>query len=113
MGKFDECMETYKAEFKKMNVSFDEDLLTKVAKGCGPSLYNRDASTVSGSDKAELGTVRKNFLIGKLGLADNSKLDDGIAEVMDTMGKSNRNKYRAMVYYLLTVKFNKSSVYNN
>lgn len=113
MSKFEECMETYKSEFKKLGVSFDEDLLTKVAKGCGPSLYNRDASTVSGSDAAELETVKKNFLIGKLGLADSSKLDEGIAEVMDTMGKSNRNKYRAMVYYLLTVKFKKSSIYNN
>ena len=113
MGKFDECMETYKSEFKKLNVSFDEHLLAKVAKACGPSLYNRDASTVSGSDKAELATVKNNFLIGKLGLSDSSKLDDAITEVMDTMGKSNRNKYRAMVYYLLTVKFNKESIYNN
>ena len=113
MGKFDECMNTYKSEFKKLNVSFDERLLTKVAKACGPSLYNRDASTVSGSDKAELATVKKNFLIGKLGLSDSSKLDDAITEVMETMGKSNRNKYRAMVYYLLTVKLNKESIYNN
>ena len=113
MSKFAECMETYKSEFKKMNVSFNEDLLTKVAKGCGPSIYNKDASTVAGSDKAELETVKKNFLIGKLGLSDSPKLDDAIAEVMETMGSSNRNKYRAMVYYLLATKLGKESVYNN
>jgi len=54
MGKFDECMDTYRAEFKKLGVSFDEDLLTKVAKGCGPSIYNKDASNVAGSDPKEL-----------------------------------------------------------
>jgi len=112
MGEFEKCMETYKAEFQKLKIRFDEDLLIKVAKGCGPSIYNRDASTVAASDKAELETVKKNFLIGKLGLEDNEKLDDAITEVMNQMGKSNRNKYRAMVYYLLTVKFNKSSIYN-
>jgi hypothetical protein len=34
MSKFQECWIPYKAEFKKLGVSFDEDLLTKVAKGC-------------------------------------------------------------------------------
>ena len=111
MSKFEECMDTYKAEFKKLGVSFDEDLLTKVAKGCGPSIYNKDASTVSGTDAAELATVKNNYLIKKLGLADSSKLDDAIAEVIDQLGKSNRHKYRACFYYLLCVKFDKASVY--
>ena len=104
-------MDTYKSEFKKLDVSFDEALLEKVAKGCGPSIYNRDASTVSGSDEAELATVKKNFLIKKLGLSDSKELDSAIAEVVETLGKSNRNKYRAMFYYLLVKKFKKESVY--
>ena len=66
MSKFEECMETYRAEFKKLNVKFDDALLTKVAKGCGPSIYNRDASTVAGSDEKELATVKNNFLIKPL-----------------------------------------------
>lgn len=111
MSKFQECMDKYKAEFEKLNVSFDEDLLTKVAKGCGPSIYNRDASTVSGTDDAELDTVKKNFLIKKLGLSTSDDLDGAIKEVIDVLGSSNRNKYRAMFYYLLTKKFNKESVY--
>ena len=102
MGKFDECMDTYKAEFKKLGVSFDEDLLTKVAKGCGPSIYNKDASTVAGSDPKELATVKNNFLIGKLGMKDGADLDKGISQVIDTFGSSNKNKYRAMFYYMLT-----------
>lgn len=111
MGKFDECMDTYKAEFKKLGVSFDEDLLTKVAKGCGPSIYNKDASTVAGSDPKELTTVKNNFLIGKLGLKDSADLDKGIAKAIDTFGSSNKNKYRAMFYYMLTKEFKKESVY--
>lgn len=102
MGKFDQCMDTYKAEFKKLGVSFDEDLLTKVAKGCGPSIYNKDASTVAGSDPKELATVKNNFLIGKLGMKDGADLDKGISKVIDTFGSSNKNKYRAMFYYMLT-----------
>jgi len=109
MSKFEECMDTYKAEFKKLNISFDEDLLTKVAKGCGPSLYNVDASKVSGSDKAELATVKKNFLVKKLGLDNSPKLDEAIEEVVDQLGKSNRNKYRAMFYYLLAKETKKAT----
>ena len=111
MSKFEECMDTYKAEFKKLGVSFDEDLLRKVAKGCGPSIYNKDASTVAGTDASELGTVKNNFLIKKLGLSESDDLDSAIGRTIDTLGKSNRNKYRAMFYYLLTKEFSKESVY--
>lgn len=48
----------------------------------------------------------------KLGLADGPELDEAIAEVMTQMGKSNRNKYRALVYALLAKKFKKESVYS-
>ena len=85
--------------------------LTKVTIGCGPSIYNADSSTVSGSDASELATVKNNFLIKKLGLKDSPELDKGIASVMDKYGQSNRNKYRAVVYYLLTKHFGKESVY--
>ena len=87
------------------------DLLTKVTIGCGPSIYNADSSTVSGSDESELATVKNNFLIKKLGLNDDANLDSGIYSVMEKYGRSNRNKYRAVVYYLLTKQFGKESVY--
>ena len=95
----------------KLGVNPDMDLLTKVTIGCGPSIYNADSSTVSGSDASELATVKNNFLIKKLGLKDGADLDKAIAEVMDQYGQSNRSKYRAVVYYLLTKKFGKESVY--
>ena len=55
--------------------------------------------------------VKNNFLIKKLGLSDGPALDAAIGEVAEKLGKSNRNKYRAMVYYLLVKKFGKESVF--
>lgn len=113
MGKRDDLIAKYADDLKnKCGLNPDMDLLTKVTIGCGPSIYNADASTVSGTDQAELDTVKNNFLIKKLGLADGTDLDTGIAKAIDTYGKSNRNKYRAVFYYLLVKHFNKESVYN-
>ncbi len=112
MSKRDDLIAKYADDLKnKCGMTPDMDLLTKVTIGCGPSIYNADAATVSGSDESELATVKNNFLIKKLGLSDSSDLDKGIASVIETYGKSNRNKYRAVVYYMLTKHFNKESVY--
>jgi hypothetical protein len=112
MSKRQEKIELYAGDIKeKLGLNPNMDLLTKVTIGCGPSIYLKDAETVAGSDKAELETVKKNFLIKKLGLKDGPELDKAIDEVMEQYGTSNRNKYRAVVYYLLTLKFKKESVY--
>ncbi len=112
MGKRDDLIEKYAADIKdKFGETANKDLLTKVTIGCGPAIYNADASTVSGSDKKELETVKNNYLIKKLGLSDGPKLDDAIASVMEKYGKSNRNKYRAVIYYMLCKHFSKASVY--
>ena len=112
MSKRDDLIVKYAADLKdKCGVAPDMDLLTKVTIGCGPSIYNADSATVSGSDDSELATVKNNFLIKKLGLNDSADLDKGIDAVMETYGKSNRTKYRAVVYYLLTKHFKKESVY--
>ncbi|MCK0109583.1 DUF2853 family protein [Flavobacteriaceae bacterium S0825] len=112
MSKRDELIAKYAADLKdKCGMKPDMDLLTKVTIGCGPSIYNADAATVSGSDASELATVKNNFLIKKLGLKDSADLDKAIDKVMDTYGRSNRNKYRAVVYYMLTKHFGKESAY--
>ena len=112
MGKRDDLIAKYASDLKdKCGMRPDMDLLTKVTIGCGPAIYNADASTVSASDKSELETVKKNFLIKKLGLADTADLDKAIDKAMDTYGRSNRNKYRAVVYYMLTKHFKKDAVY--
>ena len=104
-------MDTYTAEFGKLGVSVDADLLKKVTKGCGPAIYNKDASKVSSSDQAEMDRVKNNFLIKKLGLANDEKLDAAMAKVVETFGKSNRNKYRAMFYYMLVVELGQEGFY--
>ena len=112
MSKREELIQKYANDLKtKCNVQPDMDLLKKVTIGCGSSIYDNDASTVSGTDSSEIETVRNNFLINKLGLSDSPKLDEGINKVLDLYGKSNRNNYRAVVYYLLTKHFGKESVY--
>ena len=112
MSAREELIVKYAADLKdKCGVNPDMDLLTKVTIGCGPSIYNADAATVAGSQKAELETVKNNFLIKKLGLTDGADLDAGIDAVMDKYGRSNKSKYRAVVYYLLTVHFKKESIY--
>ncbi len=112
MSKRDELIAKYAADLKdKCGVTPDMALLTKVTIGCGPSIYNADSSTVAGSDDKELATVKNTFLIKKWGLKDGADLDKGIAAVMDQYGRSNKSKYRAVVYYLLTKHFKKESVY--
>jgi len=112
MSKRDDLIAKYAADLKdKCGVTPNMDLLTKVTIGCGPSIYNADGATVAASDKAELETVKKNFLIKKLGLADGAALDAGIAKVMEQYGKAVRAKHRPVVYYLLTKHFKKEAVY--
>ena len=55
--------------------------------------------------------IKKNFLIKKLGLADSPKLIEAIKAVVETYGKSERNKYRAVVYYMLVKHFGKEGIY--
>lgn len=112
MSKRDDLIVKYASDLKeKCGVEPDMDLLTKVTIGCGPSIYNADSSTISGSDSKELETVKNNFLIKKLGLADSPALDEAIHAVIEKYGKSNPKKYRPVVYYLLAKHFNKESVY--
>ncbi|AUH33198.1 DUF2853 family protein [Paracoccus tegillarcae] len=112
MSKRDDLIAKYAADLKdKVGVTPDMDLLTKVTIGCGPSIYNADAETVSGTDKAELERVKDSYLVKKLGLADGPQLMEAIDAVIEKYGRSNRNKYRPVVYYMLCTHFGKQSVY--
>ena len=112
MSKRDDLIEKYAADIKdKFGEKADMGLLTKVTVGLGPAIYNLDASKVSGGDEKELETVKKNYLMKKLGMSDSPKLMEAIKSVMDTYGSSNRNKHRAVIYYMLCKHFKKASVY--
>ena len=112
MSKRDELIAKYADDLtNKVKVTPDLALLTKVTIGCGPAIYDADAETVAASDSSELETVKNNFLMKKLGLADGPALMEAIDAVVETYGRSERNKYRAVFYYLLVKHFGKEAVY--
>ena len=94
MSKRDDLIAVYTQDLKEKcgEKNPDVEFLTKVTVGLGPCIYNNDASKVSGSDQTEL--------------------DKAIDAVLEKYGKSNKSKYRAVVYYLLAKHFKKESVYN-
>ena len=107
MSKFEEKVAGYKANMQKLGIKFDENKLIACTKACGPSIYNDDGETVSGSDQSELDTVKRNYLINKLGMSESDDLDSIVNHAIETMGKSNRNKYRAIFYYVCSEKAGK------
>jgi len=111
MSKFDEKVSMYEENMKSLNIPVDSALLRSVTKACGPAIYLADASLVSGTDPQELARVKNNFLIKKLGLSDGAALDAGISAAVSTLGASNRNKHRAIFYYLLVKHFKKEGLF--
>ena len=102
----------YIKDIKKHYGEVDEDFVAIIVKNLGPSIYKRDAELVSCSDSKELDTVRRNFLIKKLGIeASQGVLDAAIQDVCEEL-KGVRTKYRATFYYSLAKKFKKESVLN-
>ena len=100
----------YTKDIKKHYSEVDEAFLAIIVKNLGPSIYRKDAELVSCSDPKELDTVRRNFLVKKLGLElSKEELDAVIQEVCQEL-KSTRTKYRATFYYRLAQKFKKESV---
>lgn len=95
----------------EMGKSFNQDLFFSIVNHLGPAVYNQDAAHVACSESSELNTVKKNFLINKLGMENSPQLEEMIQDVCQKMGKSNRRKNRAIFYYLLTVMLEKESVF--
>ncbi len=113
MSKKVEKIALYSKSAKDLGLGLSDDLIIKVTTSLGPSIYKKDAETVSCSDSSELDTVKKNFLQKKLGLSlSDTDMDTAIKKVCEAMGSSNRNKYRALFYALLTKEFGKEEVYD-
>lgn len=99
------------ADIKKYAPHADDAVIAKMLSTYRLALSKRDSAYVATSDPAEVATVKKNFLQGKLGLTlDDATLDAAIKEVA-TLMKADRTKSRATVYYLLAEKFNKLDVF--
>jgi hypothetical protein len=111
MSQKEEKIALYIANAKELGLGLSDDLINKVTSGLGPSIYNADSETVACSQSDELGTIKNNFLIKKLGVDASDDLDSAIKLACEKMGSSNRNKYRALMYALLVVHFGKESVY--
>lgn len=111
MGRRDELISKYAADLReKCRITPDMALLTKVTLGCGPLIY--DAQTeVLASDAAERAAIRKNFLLRKLGLPASPALDEALEAALDTYGPAEPQKYRAVVYYMLTRHFGRESAF--
>jgi hypothetical protein len=112
MSKLDEKIAKYTEASQKLGLDIETDLIEKVTRSLGPSIYNQDAESVSCSSPDELARVRENFLKKKLALDESDEtLDAAIREVCEKMGSSNRTKYRPLFYALLVKKFGKAQLY--
>jgi len=95
---------------KKYDKKPDEALVAALVKNYALVMRRSDTALVSCSDPKELETVKKNFLIKKLGLKDSPKLDEAVKKVCEQM-KAERRKSRAVFYYLLTKDMGKEKVF--
>ena len=109
MSKFDDRVATYETALEKMDKDADMDLLRKVAKGLGPSIYNSDSNKVACSDKAELQRVVDNLCKKKLGMTDGDKAMDAVQTVCKKY--VDRSKHRAVFYYLVVKELGMESHY--
>ena len=112
MSKRQELIEKYAEALSKIGMDADMKLLTAVTIACGPSMYNADSSSVSASSRDELLTVQNNFCMKKLGMADEDSAMGAVQKAIETYGRSNTNKYRAVLYYIITKQQGKEVVFS-
>lgn len=101
MSKRADLVRKYAADLEGLGITVDDGLLEKCVKACGPSIYNADAETVAATDKAETDRVRDNFVMKRLGITDVAEADAAVDAAIEAYGRSNRNKYRPVMYYLI------------
>ena len=108
MSDLQQKLDAYKdkavAQLEQCGVSdIDDSALTALVNNLKLVIDNNDALLVAGSDESELETVRKNFVVKKLGVDDVEQGKQAVNEVVATMS-SIRMKNRAAFYYLLKKK---------
>ena len=110
MSKMDDAVGAAATALSKSGVSSpDMDLLRKVTKACGPSVYSNDSKFVSCSDQAEKDRITNGHLAKKLGVSDGGASVDAVCEQMKGAGSQ---KHRAAFYYLLAKHHGKESAYD-
>ena len=104
MAKREELAAKYRAELSRLGITPDHGVLMQAVKACGPSIYRDDSETVAAGNPDELARVRQNFIMKRLGITDAAQADSAMDAALDTIGRSNRNKYRAVLYYLIATQ---------
>lgn len=108
MSRFDEEMEKYRAQMNEVAPEgYEDGWLVREAQRLGPNIYNADAALVSCSDAEELARVKATFQKRFGGGLDEQELEAAVNRVCQERMGSQRRKYRAVFYYLLTIELNK------
>jgi Protein of unknown function (DUF2853) len=100
----------YFADVKACASSYDEAAITGIVRYLGIALAKKDSSLVASSDPKEVARLRANFLVKKLGLADDDALDGAISAVFAKM-TGDSTKQRVTVYYMLADHFGKLDMF--
>jgi hypothetical protein len=95
----------YKKNLSQYTKSVNDAALAAIIKYCGIALRGLDSQYVSMTDDAEVARVAKGFGAKKLGLTE-AQTKAVLAKVHAKM-KSEKNKMRSTVYYLMAVETGK------
>ncbi len=99
--KLAKMKETSVAQLTQCGVTnIDHDQLDRYVKSLRTMVNNRDAVLVSGTDKAELETVYRNFVVKKCGVDDKEKGMNAVHAVAEKM-KAIKQKSRPAFYYMV------------
>ena len=109
MTKKEEKIALYTKDIQKHYDEVDEAFLAIIVKNLGPSIYRKNAEMVSCADPKELDTVRRNFLVKKLGMSEEKEILDGFIQDVCQELKGVSHKYRATFYYRLAKNLKKES----
>ena len=103
MSKFNEELEKYRVQLQEVAPEYSDGWLEREAQRLGPNIYDADASLVSCTDAEEIGRVKAAFQKRFDGTLDEQDLDTAVHTVCQKMA-SQRRKYRAVFYYMLTME---------
>ncbi len=95
----DKKIEKYIKDIEKYTDKVNEKLVEKLARRLASVMAKDDSRTVSVTDKKELGRIRRNLAVKKLGVKP-EKADKAIEVVSEKMAKT-KAKSRVTFYYLL------------
>ncbi|MBJ2173027.1 DUF2853 family protein [Aureibaculum sp. A20] len=105
--KLAKLKEKAESQLKESGVSkIDTALVDDLVSRMRLIVSNKDAILVSGTDPKELETVRKNFVVKKLGVDDKEKGEAAVKKVAEKMSGI-KQKNRVAFYYMVQKELGK------